>query len=93
MFVKAHLTERPSDATLRVSDGRTWPVKVGFDVAGHCRFLCGWRLFVKDNGLEIGDTCVFVLINKIEFLFEVVLHRKIGAVNPTLSPGKQSVML
>ncbi|KAM0970588.1 hypothetical protein ACFX13_018893 [Malus domestica] len=86
MFVKAHLTVRPSDATLRVSDGTTWPVKVGFDVAGHCRFLSGWRLFVNDNGLEIGDICVFVLINKIKFLFEVVLHRKIGAVSPTLSP-------
>lgn len=85
--MKTHLTEQRATVTLRVSDGKTWPVKLVFEgVRG--KLGAGFMAFCRDNNLKVGDMCVFVLINKIEFLFEAVFYRKTEASSCTSSPGK-----
>ncbi|KAI5319458.1 hypothetical protein L3X38_039166 [Prunus dulcis] len=86
-FVKTHLTEQRATVTLRVLDGKTWPVKLAFE-GERGKLGGGFMTFCRDNKLEVGDVCVFVLINKIEFLFEAVFYRKTEASSCTSSPGK-----
>ncbi|KAF2318736.1 hypothetical protein GH714_010390 [Hevea brasiliensis] len=55
------------DAMLNGLDGRTWPVKFYiYNKAnyGHAvaKITQGWKVFAKDNHLEVGDVCAFELI-------------------------------
>ncbi|XP_022740304.1 B3 domain-containing protein LOC_Os12g40080-like isoform X2 [Durio zibethinus] len=74
-FVKRYLDEKKDQVILQVSDGRTWIVKFSVKV-----FTCGqhkaefyhaWRAFARDNNLEVGDVCVFELINHNKTSFKV----------------------
>lgn len=88
MFVKEHCNQVHDNAILRVLGERAWPVKLGHWGRGRIRFQSGWRTFLRDNHLEIGDVCVFELISNIKPLFDVVFFRATKAPNCTLSPGK-----
>lgn len=35
------------------------------------RFVSGWKAFAISNGLQKGDKCVFKLLDKVEYIFEV----------------------
>jgi len=35
------------------------------------RFSAGWSLFARESGLQLGDVCVFELINKKDLVFNV----------------------
>ena len=39
------------------------------------RFSAGWKEFVKDNKLKVGDVCVFELRRRHSALFEVYIFR------------------
>ncbi|XP_068306963.1 B3 domain-containing protein At4g01580-like isoform X4 [Pyrus communis] len=71
-FVKKHLSKTCDHVFLRRSDGRTWRVKLEQYETGRCRLLSGWKKFVQENSLAIGDVCVFVLIDNIKPLFNVI---------------------
>ena len=47
----------------------------------------GWKQFATDNNLEIGDGCIFELVNKIEMLFQVTVNRDGDGQNRRLSQG------
>ncbi|XP_050378516.1 B3 domain-containing protein REM19-like [Argentina anserina] len=68
-FAKEHLKEQPSEVRLRDSNEIKWPVE--FRHSTRARFRVGWWEFVQGNNLKVGDVCVFVLIEKSEFLFDV----------------------
>ena len=91
-FAKRHLLKLPVGiATLRVSNGETWSVKFKYDHKNSkARLWCGWSLFVRDNNLNVGDVCVFVLIDCNDLLFEVFFFPTIKAINPPapISPGR-----
>ncbi|GMI68864.1 hypothetical protein HRI_000555700 [Hibiscus trionum] len=74
-FVKRYLDEEKDEAILQVADGRTWIVKFAVKVvtAGQhkAEFFSTWRTFAEDNNLEVGDVCVFELINRHENSFKV----------------------
>lgn len=46
-------------------------------------FHAGWVKFLKENGVKVNDVCVFVLIDDIRLLFEVIIE----AANCTMSSG------
>ncbi|CAL2273655.1 unnamed protein product [Prunus armeniaca] len=85
-FAKRHLMKQPANAILKVSDGGTWSVKLSYPKL-KVRFLQGWRVFVRDNNLKLGDVCVFILIKDIKLSFEVVFFRATEAANCSLPPG------
>ncbi|XP_048439845.1 B3 domain-containing protein Os03g0619600-like isoform X2 [Pyrus x bretschneideri] len=88
-FAREHLLYRTHDnVILRVSGGRTWPVKLHQYSKNGLKFQSGWMKFVQDNGLEIGDVCVFMLINYTEHLIDVVIFRGRETADCTFSPGK-----
>ncbi|XP_039686019.1 B3 domain-containing protein_Os12g40080-like [Medicago truncatula] len=56
---------------------KSWFVKVNFyrSLCG-CRFSKGWRQFMKAGKVEIGDTCLFKLIDERKFVFDVSIVGK-----------------
>ncbi|KAL6273821.1 hypothetical protein ACE6H2_024513 [Prunus campanulata] len=73
-FAKRHLTKQPANAILKVSDGGTWSVKFAYPKL-KATFQQGWRVFVRDNNLKLGDVCVFILIKDIKLSFEAHFPR------------------
>ncbi|KAK3412462.1 hypothetical protein EUGRSUZ_I01211 [Eucalyptus grandis] len=64
-FAKEHFLWRRTNIVLRDAEGQTWKV------AHHCNgkrhyFSRGWRAFLYDNELKIGDVCIFEVRNKKE---------------------------
>ncbi|KAK2399840.1 B3 domain-containing transcription factor VRN1 [Trifolium repens] len=57
--------------------GQSWSVKVNYcpSIKGS-RFSAGWRQFAQECNVEIGDTCLFELIDKKKFVFNVSIVGK-----------------
>ncbi|XP_038722812.1 B3 domain-containing protein Os11g0197600-like isoform X2 [Tripterygium wilfordii] len=88
-FGRDHLPgKRRNDVRLCVPDGRTWSVE----------YLCsppppkskrafgdGWKEFMQENSLKIGDVCVFELINSSRITFKVFIFKVLEYPNIHLS--------
>ncbi|PKI48439.1 hypothetical protein CRG98_031165 [Punica granatum] len=66
-FLQTHIGENGSggELKLRVSGEKVWTVKYNISVRGtwlHAKVVPGWKAFVVDNGLVVGDVCVFEFI-------------------------------
>lgn len=46
-----------------------------------CRLRIGWDRFAQDNSLNVGDVCVFELINAYRKLLQVVIFRAAKKTN------------
>ena len=57
------------------------------------RLACGWREFAHDNNLEVGDVCVFVLLEAKMVSFEVSIFRTNENSEPPDSPGELRIIL
>ena len=81
---------------LKVSNGKktTWPVKQKLVFCGRnwkAIIYCGWIEFARSNNLEVGDVCVFILLNGIEATFEVEIFRVNGNSKPPNSSGELGI--
>lgn len=80
-FVQCHCTSLQDMVMLRGKSGRRWPVKCSLvsAPAGAFRgaFTEGWKLFVEDNELQVGDTLIFNLLGEASFFIVRI---------PTISP-------
>ncbi|KAL5557174.1 hypothetical protein UlMin_039410 [Ulmus minor] len=89
-FSRRYLSNNNDDVILKVSDGRTWSIKFSFKMYGErttiARLLYGWKTFVQDNDLQVGDVCVFVLTRSSKTSFEVVIFRDNGIENLPVPP-------
>ena len=70
---------------------RTWPVD--YNLIMHektltARFEYGWIPFARDNNLEVGDVCVFVLLDCTKTIFKVVIFRANEKPKSPIRPGK-----
>ncbi|XP_020231108.1 B3 domain-containing transcription factor VRN1 isoform X2 [Cajanus cajan] len=59
-FSKQYLKKTHAVVLLRVLDGRSWPV-----IYSAPRINGGWQKFALENNLNVGDVCVFELIQEI----------------------------
>lgn len=92
-FTKEHFLKRNyHQVILRVSDGRTWPVKLSKRQKNMVRLQNGWITFVQDSHLEIGDVCVFALINNIKGLMDVVIFHTTEAARCNVSQDGEKPM-
>ncbi|KAG4114805.1 hypothetical protein ERO13_D12G067950v2 [Gossypium hirsutum] len=78
-FVKRYL-KKSGEMVLKVADGRIWIVEYRRTASNKGRKAKfgsrSWGQFAKDNQLEVGDVCVFELMNENGNLLEVAIHRK-----------------
>ena len=61
-------------ATLFVEHGRTWEVQTKVNSYGQFVFSSGWRKFLLDNKLKLGDVCAFEMLVSEPFLFKVTIY-------------------
>lgn len=69
-FTKKHIKEGTSIVKLQISN-KSWPVK-----AIQTSRLCGgWRTFARENSLQLGDVCLFQLIDRDDPVFKVTVFK------------------
>ncbi|XP_061345826.1 B3 domain-containing transcription factor VRN1-like [Gastrolobium bilobum] len=55
---------------------KLWPVKLlHYPMKRVVCFAVGWHLFAKESKLQVGDICIFELINREEYVFDVHIFR------------------
>ncbi|KAI9121840.1 hypothetical protein K1719_007230 [Acacia pycnantha] len=59
-FAKTHLEKERGVVQLEARDGRTWPVKYKIPTIKD-----GWEKFVMENGLKVGQVCIFEMIGRV----------------------------
>ncbi|KAI3903608.1 hypothetical protein MKW98_032262 [Papaver atlanticum] len=71
-FAIPYLQHKTTRVTLRVSDRKSWDVGLIFTESFNKTTLSkGWRKFALDNHLNIGDVCVFELVDRKKFEMNV----------------------
>ncbi|KDP44974.1 hypothetical protein JCGZ_01474 [Jatropha curcas] len=92
-FAKKYFKQERGVATLSTSDGKNWSAEYcnlawnGIPLARLCN---GWRKFVKENHLEVGDVCAFELINRDNIELKVTVTRHVEEGNKEQSVGENS---
>ncbi|KAK3219442.1 hypothetical protein Dsin_013412 [Dipteronia sinensis] len=76
-FANKYLTHDIEGIKVRASNGREWPVRIGWKNSG-CNALRGWSKFLNDMKLKTGDICVFELIRTEDLLLEVSVFKESG---------------
>ncbi|KAK2665153.1 hypothetical protein Ddye_003727 [Dipteronia dyeriana] len=74
-FVNKYLTRDIELNKLRASNGREWPVQIGW-MYGGCNTMQGWTEFLNDTKLKVGDICVFELIRIEDLLLDVSVFKE-----------------
>ncbi|TYI50029.1 hypothetical protein E1A91_D12G073900v1 [Gossypium mustelinum] len=90
-FARKFLTVHKSNLTLCNSTGKTWHAKLYYPAnkKPNAHLYGGWREFVEDNHLNVGDICVFELIKYTEILMKVQIYP--GVKNASKACGQQSL--
>ncbi|KAL1824352.1 hypothetical protein ACET3Z_011130 [Daucus carota] len=70
-FANTHLEESPKELKIEVGD-KTWSIGIVKDRRSR-RLTKGWCPFVRENGLKLGDVCVFQLTNAQDFTLKLTI--------------------
>lgn len=73
-FVKTHFT-MDNDKAILLSNRRSWKIRYRVN-RKDVKFTSDWGKFASDNGLQLGDVCVFELIKPSANMLKVVIFRK-----------------
>ena len=85
------MNKKQGKVILQVLDGRVWEVRYIFRKLSRYNkfeFCDGFKEFVEDNNLKVGDVCIFELIRRTKLTFKVSIFRKTDSSNWSLSQGK-----
>ncbi|KAK3420439.1 hypothetical protein EUGRSUZ_G01245 [Eucalyptus grandis] len=81
-FIMQHIRKIKEIAILRHSGrylDRSWPLKLLRYKQDHKAFFSGgWPAFARENCLHVGDVCMFELIDREDFVFEVSIFCSAG---------------
>lgn len=91
IFATTYFTKKQGEAILQDSEGRTWPVEYGFNL-GKASFRSRCMTFASDNNLEVGDCCVFELIEVTKPQFKVVELKKEAAAHHLVSRQSKQII-
>lgn len=95
-FLLKHMGRERGEMKLHVSSGKIWTVRYRIGVRG-IRVeakVNGWKAFVVDNDLSLGDVCVFELIRAVRSAsFNVTIFRAPKAQSSHRTPDRGSLKL
>ncbi|XP_010263799.1 PREDICTED: B3 domain-containing transcription factor VRN1-like isoform X2 [Nelumbo nucifera] len=75
-FCRIYLTEEMQrNIKMEDSDGRSWSARLFFEGNGAVRICKGWRKFVRENHLKLGDICIFELVERNPVKLKIVIFR------------------
>ncbi|XP_019238608.1 PREDICTED: B3 domain-containing transcription factor VRN1-like [Nicotiana attenuata] len=77
-FARKYFGENCSNLVLRVPGRGSWPVKCSLGQV-QAKIKGGWREFVLDNKLKLGDACVFEVIEGNPLFIDVTIFRAAGS--------------
>ncbi|XP_010525640.1 PREDICTED: B3 domain-containing protein Os11g0197600-like [Tarenaya hassleriana] len=95
-FSMAYLPHSKAEIILRNSRGESWTVNSVPDSKGRMvhTFCGGWMAFVRDNDIQMGDTCIFELTRECEMRVHISRYGKKGMDTPlTKSADGMSINL
>nr|GMD49790.1 B3 domain-containing transcription factor VRN1-like [Ipomoea batatas] len=76
-FAKKHFLDQSPNDFMLVSGGRSWPAKCTRN-GQHAR-IYGWKAFVVDNKLKVGDVCIL----------EIMKCQKLTIINIIVFPADE----
>ncbi|XP_018632329.1 putative B3 domain-containing protein Os03g0621600 isoform X1 [Nicotiana tomentosiformis] len=71
-IARRFFSTKRSDVVLQVSSKRSWAVKCILGTV-NAKLTSGWKEFVLDNNLKVGDVCVFERVCTSKLLFNVTI--------------------
>ncbi|KAE9605234.1 putative transcription factor B3-Domain family [Lupinus albus] len=74
VFARRYFTKRKQNVMIKFGN-KFWSLKVICYLSRSASFCKGWTLFAKENKLEVGDVCVFELINREDIVFDLHIFR------------------
>ncbi|KAF2318758.1 hypothetical protein GH714_010493 [Hevea brasiliensis] len=75
----AKSTKQGTNKVILQVESRLWPVKlVRYQFYGTALLSGGWPKFSKENFLQVGDVCIFELINSEAVLLKVTIFRNVN---------------
>ncbi|XP_017243497.1 B3 domain-containing protein Os01g0723500 isoform X2 [Daucus carota subsp. sativus] len=82
-FSMAHLPKCKVQLILRNEDGKSWVINSipNTRVQTSHTFCGGWLSFVRDNTINMGDICIFELVQNCEFLVRILRVQTEGVDN------------
>ena len=77
VFFRKYFKEKQN---VKIRFGRKlWPAKLIYYPLNSMAFIsAGWRLFVQASKLQVGDVCIFELINEKDPVLDVHIYRGHG---------------
>ncbi|XP_038702135.1 B3 domain-containing transcription factor VRN1-like isoform X2 [Tripterygium wilfordii] len=89
-FGEIYMKKKRSDVDLCVSDGRIWPAKYSkHEFQSNPKIYYGWEKFARDNGLRVGDVCVFELIEIDKMQLKVHIYHADEDLNIYMLQGEK----
>ncbi|KAJ8549988.1 hypothetical protein K7X08_033695 [Anisodus acutangulus] len=94
-FARKYFLENDGNLVLRVPGRGSWSVKCTIG-PGDAKVHSGWKAFVLENKLKVGDVCVFEVVKGTQLFIDVTIFRadgrtpmhKIAQEEPGLSDSK-----
>ncbi|KAK4709827.1 hypothetical protein R3W88_004340 [Solanum pinnatisectum] len=76
-FARKYFLENDGNLVLRVPGSGSWSVKCTIGTA-NAKVGSGWKAFVLENKLKVGDVCVFEVL-KGQLFVDVIIFRAVGS--------------
>jgi len=77
-FARMYFMGNSGNLVLRVPGKGSWPVKC-IMLRKDAKVTCGWKAFVLDNKLKVGDVCVFEMLRDDKLFIDVIIFRAAGS--------------
>ncbi|KAK4360673.1 hypothetical protein RND71_019625 [Anisodus tanguticus] len=77
-FARKYFLENDGNLVLRIPGRGSWSVKCTFGTV-NAKVHSGWRAFVLENKLKVGDVCVFEVIKGAQLFVDVTIFRAAGS--------------
>ncbi|KAI3452085.1 hypothetical protein Pfo_008750 [Paulownia fortunei] len=73
-FAKGNLLCKGANSTILVTNGKKWSVRCMVGEV-HAKLSSGWKDFVQDNALKVGDACIFEVAKRNKLVWNVIIFR------------------
>lgn len=74
--MKTNIPSKGTENLHLMMNGRKWRVRCWVEPGyKRAKISRGWRKFAQDNGLKIGDACIFEARKRAELVWDVMVFR------------------
>lgn len=74
-FLMKYMTKSDTQAIMLRTSNKSWPAILNLYQECSAKICRGWRAFVKENNLQIGNVCVFELVQTVPVIIQLHIFR------------------